>query len=363
VVAHAPHLPSQRFAAALLTDRRLVHAVVLVVAAMLVPIQALAPRWGTTGVSAVSHPRAGTPDRAERGAEIMTRAVPPDAPTGPQPGIETDPRPGVDLDRASPSQLQRELEANRAEQLRTRAELLANSSRIEALNDQVLQLDRQVAETEKRIQLEQQQARALARAIYAQPSSAALALAQSDNLGEFMTQTADLSVANSRARGLAHALEIDQRRLQSERGRVSEARIQQVAVRHDLELRLSRYQQMEAREQEMIAYWAQQAQLQAQQLQARVTSGPAWIQGLIREAFQPLGADVAIWALRVAACESGYRPTAVNSSSGAMGLFQFMPSTWARSPYAAQDPFDPKVNAQAAAWLYQRSGPGQWVCE
>jgi soluble lytic murein transglycosylase-like protein len=123
---------------------------------------------------------------------------------------------------------------------------------------------------------------------------------------------------------------------------------------------------MEAREQEMIAYWAQQAQLQAQlqaqQVLVRVNSGPAWIQGLIREAFQPLGADVVAWALRVAACESGYRPTAVNSSSGAMGLFQFLPSTWARSPYAGQDPFDPKVNSQAAAWLYQRSGPGQWVC-
>jgi soluble lytic murein transglycosylase-like protein len=153
-----------------------------------------------------------------------------------------------------------------------------------------------------------------------------------------MTRTADLTIANARARGLASALEADQRRLQSERGRVSEAHLQQVAVRHDLELRLSRHQQMEAREQEMIAYWAQQAQLQAQlqaqQVLVRVNSGPAWIQGLIREAFQPLGADVVAWALRVAACESGYRPTAVNSSSGAMGLFQFLPSTWARSPYA-----------------------------
>ena len=34
------------------------------------------------------------------------------------------------------------------------------------------------------------------------------------------------------------------------------------------------------------------------------------------------------WALRVANCESHYNPLAINRSSGASGLFQFMPSTW-----------------------------------
>jgi hypothetical protein len=346
-----------------LTDRRLVHAAVLVVAAMLVPLHVLAPRWGPMAASTVSHSRAATPDGTERYGEITMRAVATQAAVEPPARIDTEPRAGIDLDRATSTQLQRELETNRAEQERIRAELLTNSSRIEALNDQVLQLDRKVADTEKRIQVERQQARALARAIYTQPSSAALALAQSDNLGDFITEAADLSVANARARGLANALEADQKRLQSERGRVSEVRLQQVAVRHDLELRLSRYQQMEAREQELIAYWARQVQLPAVQIQSRVSAGPAGIQALIHEAFQPLGPDVVVWALRIAACESGYRPNAVNSSSGAMGLFQFMPSTWARSPFAAQDPFDPRINAQAAAWLYQRSGPAQWVCE
>ena len=86
------------------------------------------------------------------------------------------------------------------------------------------------------------------------------------------------------------------------------------------------------------------------------------IQGIILDAFAPLGAAVQTWALKVAKCESNYNPYAVNRSSGASGLFQFLPSTWALSPYHAQSVFDPSANAHAAAWLYQRSGPGQWVC-
>ncbi|TMC02991.1 MAG: transglycosylase [Chloroflexi bacterium] len=86
------------------------------------------------------------------------------------------------------------------------------------------------------------------------------------------------------------------------------------------------------------------------------------IQAIILDAFAPLGAAAQSWALRVAKCESNYNPYAVNRSSGASGLFQFLPSTWAGSPYHAQSVFDPSANAHAAAWLYQRSGPGQWVC-
>src|SRR4029077_6173407 len=67
--------------------------------------------------------------------------------------------------------------------------------------------------------------------------------------------------------------------------------------------------------------------------------------------------------LAVARCESGLDPNAVNSYSGASGLFQFMPGTWAGTPFAAQSPFDPVANDQAAAWLYSPYGPGRWTCQ
>jgi len=87
------------------------------------------------------------------------------------------------------------------------------------------------------------------------------------------------------------------------------------------------------------------------------------IQLLIWNTFAPLGPDAQAWALRVAYCESRYHPNSVNIKSGAAGLFQFMPSTWAGSPYASQSPFDPVANTQAALWLYRRSGPGRWTCK
>ena len=90
---------------------------------------------------------------------------------------------------------------------------------------------------------------------------------------------------------------------------------------------------------------------------------PAYIAKLITDAFSPLGPAAVQWAINVAYCESRYHPNSVNSSSGASGLFQFLPSTWAFTPEHALSPFDPGANAQAAAWLYARDGPSQWVCQ
>jgi hypothetical protein len=90
---------------------------------------------------------------------------------------------------------------------------------------------------------------------------------------------------------------------------------------------------------------------------------PADIAKAISNAFSPLGDRAVQWAYNVAWCESRYHPTSVNSSSGASGLFQFLPSTWAFTPYHASSPFDPVANSLAAAWLYKRDGPNQWECQ
>jgi hypothetical protein len=90
---------------------------------------------------------------------------------------------------------------------------------------------------------------------------------------------------------------------------------------------------------------------------------PPYIAKIITDAFSPLGHDAVVWAMRIAWCESRYHPNSVNSDSGASGLFQFLPSTWGGTPWASQSPFDPVANAQAAAWLYNRYGPGRWACK
>jgi soluble lytic murein transglycosylase-like protein len=86
------------------------------------------------------------------------------------------------------------------------------------------------------------------------------------------------------------------------------------------------------------------------------------IQQIIQEAFAPLGQTAVTWAERVALCESGDNPSAVNRGSGAEGLFQIMPGTWAGTPYASQSEFDAVANAKAAAWIYARRGGSAWSC-
>ncbi|MCP3998243.1 MAG: lytic transglycosylase domain-containing protein [bacterium] len=73
-------------------------------------------------------------------------------------------------------------------------------------------------------------------------------------------------------------------------------------------------------------------------------------------------------ALRVMRCESLGDPLAYNSSSGASGLFQFIPGTWGwASPhagYTGASPFDPEANVATAAWLVQTSidqGKSAWI--
>lgn len=68
------------------------------------------------------------------------------------------------------------------------------------------------------------------------------------------------------------------------------------------------------------------------------------------------------WALRVAHCESRYNPLAVNASSGASGLFQFMPSTW-KAYFAGWNIWDPYAQARAALVFYNRGATNAWTCK
>jgi hypothetical protein len=64
---------------------------------------------------------------------------------------------------------------------------------------------------------------------------------------------------------------------------------------------------------------------------------------------------------RKAWCESRFSPSARNPS-GAMGLFQFLGSTWRTTPFAGFSPYDPLAAALAAGWMHLVGRGGEWSC-
>lgn len=96
----------------------------------------------------------------------------------------------------------------------------------------------------------------------------------------------------------------------------------------------------------------------------RIPSGASEIEQIIRDAAAAQGADPD-QLLRVAYCESRYNPGAYNAS-GASGLFQFLPSTWAansvRAGFGGASVWDPVASANVAAYMFVRGQAYQWVC-
>src|SRR3989454_9719436 len=155
---------------------------------------------------------------------------------------------------------------------------------------------------------------------------------------------------------------------------------QLTAFDRDSAVQQARNQRVQAAQMAQVQSWSQElkqglaeyqakqaaeaaAQAQAEAIAARNNhpAPPPEIAKDIVDAFSPLGPGAVQWAMNIAWCESRYHPNSVNSSSGASGLFQFLPSTWAFTPQRGLSPFDPVANSNAAAWLYARDGPSQWV--
>ncbi len=73
------------------------------------------------------------------------------------------------------------------------------------------------------------------------------------------------------------------------------------------------------------------------------------------------------WELhRVMLCESKGDARAQNdepvAGEHATGLFQFLPSTWAGTPYAGQSIYDGHAQVMAAAWMWSQGRQEEWAC-
>ena len=90
-------------------------------------------------------------------------------------------------------------------------------------------------------------------------------------------------------------------------------------------------------------------------LHSRTKVSRCFIKRAARHYRQPLSQ-----AYYIAHRESRYNYRATNSSSGAAGLYQFMPSTWQSTPYHKHSPYHPRWAALAAMWMWKHGGQYHW---
>ena len=110
---------------------------------------------------------------------------------------------------------------------------------------------------------------------------------------------------------------------------------------------------------------ARRAERRLARRRSRYHCTQAKVVNCIRAATRRYGGDLA-HNLACARSESGLNPYAHNGSgSGATGLYQFMPSTWAatlaRMGVRHKSIYSANWQARAAAWKFRRDGFGEWT--
>ena len=129
-------------------------------------------------------------------------------------------------------QISESLQDNAIQQQTLRDSIADSNDKIDTLTSQVAQLDIRITSTESRIYTERAQIIALARAIYAQPTSLLLLIVESPNLGAMITRVNDLRSAGVRAQALKSHLKSDLATVDRQRSDQEAARIEQTRL-HD----------------------------------------------------------------------------------------------------------------------------------
>jgi hypothetical protein len=113
--------------------------------------------------------------------------------------------------------------------------------------------------------------------------------------------------------------------------------------------------------QELVALLSKQEQdfYMAQQLERSKNDPIAYLYYKGKEQGLSDGEIIALQGIMY--CESHYNQYALNASSHASGLFQFLPSSW-RVWGGGGDPFSIPDNITAAITYYKYAGTAPWVC-
>jgi murein DD-endopeptidase MepM/ murein hydrolase activator NlpD len=154
---------------------------------------------------------------------------------------------------AAQQQLQQSLQDNTAQQLVMQGKIADVQAKITALETQIAAEQRREATLALRVDTERRQLRQLARAIYTQPGSMLVMLAEAQSLGDLMTRVADMNVAGARASQIQSSLAHDLNDVQDQRKKEQGARAEQVKQEDQLSLELSQLQTLQHQQESSMA--------------------------------------------------------------------------------------------------------------
>jgi murein DD-endopeptidase MepM/ murein hydrolase activator NlpD len=154
---------------------------------------------------------------------------------------------------AAQQELKQSLVENAAQQQDLRTKIAEVEAKIKDLDEQIAMCQRREAFLAQRIAAERAQLRQLARAIYTQPSSMLVILAEAQSLSDLLTRIADLNVAGARASEIKTALDRDLVEIETERKKEQAAREEQVKQREKLASQLAQLKALQAQQERSVA--------------------------------------------------------------------------------------------------------------
>lgn len=146
-------------------------------------------------------------------------------------------------------QLTQALAENRRQSDALAGQVAEANAKLAALDAELAALDRRRQLLEAQIAAERRQLDRLARALYVQPDSLLMALAQAGSMQDLLGGVAGLQSASRRARALQQQLDRDQAQLAADRKREADDRQKQATVRDGLQAKADRLRQLNDQQQ------------------------------------------------------------------------------------------------------------------
>jgi murein DD-endopeptidase MepM/ murein hydrolase activator NlpD len=154
---------------------------------------------------------------------------------------------------AAQQQLKQSLIDNAAQQEVLQGQIADVEAKIADLNVQIADAQRLEVVFAGRITAERAQLKQLARAIYEQPGSVLVVVAEASSLSDLLTRVADLNVAGTRASEVKASLARDLTALQAQREKEQAARDEQVKQKNQLDLELAQLKVLQAQQETSVA--------------------------------------------------------------------------------------------------------------